>query len=309
MERGHFVRIMGPRLLAWGAPLFINEGELKFHLPSSENGRSCTMILGPIIKGGDRSTGMNWYFQQDGSQIGPLTDTEFDQKVKEGKVQAGTLVWNETLKGWQAYGTLTGAPNLEVAPLATQSCTQCLQVFPERDMIRFQNSWVCASCKPLFFQKLKEGGVLPGTVEYAGFWPRAGAKIIDSLIISAINVLLMVGLWGAIGISMFGNTSGQPSIPQMMMMFSVYGFMFVFSIAYSVWFLARYGATPGKMAVGLKVVTPEGEPIAVSRAFGRFFAEILSYMICYIGYIMVAFDKEEHKALHDILCNTRVVRK
>jgi uncharacterized RDD family membrane protein YckC len=108
---------------------------------------------------------------------------------------------------------------------------------------------------------------------------------------------------------MFGNSSGQPSVVQILMMLSVYGFMFVFSVAYSVWFLARYGATPGKMALGLKVVTPEGEPIALARAFGRFFGELLSGMICYIGYIMAAFDKEEHKALHDILCNTRVVRK
>jgi uncharacterized RDD family membrane protein YckC len=41
---------------------------------------------------------------------------------------------------------------------------------------------------------------------------------------------------------------------------------------------------------------------------GRFSAEILSGLIFYIGYIMVAFDSEK-RALHDRICNTRVIYK
>ena len=43
--------------------------------------------------------------------------------------------------------------------------------------------------------------------------------------------------------------------------------------------------------------------------YGRFFAELLSGMICYIGYLMVLSDKEERRTLHDRICNTRVVYK
>jgi len=50
------------------------------------------------------------------------------------------------------------------------------------------------------------------------------------------------------------------------------------------------------------------EPITYGRATGRCFAEILSGMICYIGYLMAAFD-EEKRALHDRICNTRVVKR
>jgi len=74
-------------------------------------------------------------------------------------------------------------------------------------------------------------------------------------------------------------------------------------------YLGRYGATPGKMAVKIRVVTPDGGPISYGRATGRFFADILSGMICYIGYLMVAFDKEQRRALHDHICGTRVVKR
>ena len=64
----------------------------------------------------------------------------------------------------------------------------------------------------------------------------------------------------------------------------------------------------GKMAVGIKVTTPEGQPISYLRAFGRAWAEQLSGLICNIGYIIAAFD-DQKRALHDHICNTRVSYK
>jgi uncharacterized RDD family membrane protein YckC len=62
------------------------------------------------------------------------------------------------------------------------------------------------------------------------------------------------------------------------------------------------------MACGLKVVTEDGQRLSYMRAFGRYFAEIISGMILYIGYIMAAFDYEK-RALHDRICTTRVIKK
>jgi len=74
------------------------------------------------------------------------------------------------------------------------------------------------------------------------------------------------------------------------------------------YFLGKFSATPGKMALGLKVLRADGEMITYPRALGRFFAEFLSSVILAIGYIMAAFD-EEKRALHDRICDTRVVRR
>ena len=61
------------------------------------------------------------------------------------------------------------------------------------------------------------------------------------------------------------------------------------------------------MALGLKVIRSDGARITYGRAVGRFFAENLSGLILCIGYIMVAFDGEK-RALHDHICDTRVVK-
>jgi uncharacterized RDD family membrane protein YckC len=80
-------------------------------------------------------------------------------------------------------------------------------------------------------------------------------------------------------------------------------------ISYEIFFLGKYGATPGKMACKIRVVTGEGDSITYGRAAGRAFAERLSGLICYIGYLMVAFDSSQKRALHDRICNTRVIYK
>jgi uncharacterized RDD family membrane protein YckC len=47
--------------------------------------------------------------------------------------------------------------------------------------------------------------------------------------------------------------------------------------------------------------------VDLGRAFGRYFAKILSAIILGIGYIMVGFDSEK-RGLHDMICDTRVIR-
>jgi uncharacterized RDD family membrane protein YckC len=61
------------------------------------------------------------------------------------------------------------------------------------------------------------------------------------------------------------------------------------------------------MALGLKLVRSDGERLSAGRIIGRYFSEWLSAIILCIGYIMVAFD-EEKQALHDRICDTRVIR-
>jgi uncharacterized RDD family membrane protein YckC len=84
-------------------------------------------------------------------------------------------------------------------------------------------------------------------------------------------------------------------------------FSTVLGCSYETFFLVKFGATPGKMAMGLKVVRPDGSGIQIGRAVGRYFAKMLSGMILYIGYIMVGFDSQK-RGLHDMICETRVIK-
>ena len=75
---------------------------------------------------------------------------------------------------------------------------------------------------------------------------------------------------------------------------------------YEVYFLSAHGATPGKMAMGLRVIRADGGPISPMLALARHFAEWVSAIILMIGYIMAGFDPEK-RALHDRICDTRVI--
>jgi uncharacterized RDD family membrane protein YckC len=182
-------------------------------------------------------------------------------------------------------------------------CSECNRDFGEDQLIRFGDSMVCAECKPLFVQKLREGLPLVGEMAYGGFWIRVGAKVIDGIIITIVDVIIIF-LFGLVMRQLISMEQETIAVASVMLQNIL---LWVLSLAYVTYFLGKYGATPGKMACGLKVVRPDGEKISYARACGRALAEILSAMILYIGYIMVAFD-EEKRALHDRICDTRVIK-
>jgi uncharacterized RDD family membrane protein YckC len=72
--------------------------------------------------------------------------------------------------------------------------------------------------------------------------------------------------------------------------------------------LARRGQTLGKMAVGIKVVTPEGRDIGTGQAWGRaVLRQIFWSYLAFINYLPALFTKQK-TAIHDLACKTRVVR-
>ncbi len=251
---------------------------------------------------------MSWYYAKDGKQVGPVDDREWQRLTGSGIIQPDTMVWKNGLPDWIPYasvdpGAQGSAPAVPRAPRSESGdikCDRCGLDFPASELVSIGGHRVCAACKPAAVQKLTEGTLAPKDNVYAGFWIRVGAKIIDGIILGVVGQLVqfVVGMavTGASQDAALGLALGQM------------GLSFLISGAYSVGFLGRFGATPGKMACGLRVVRSDGKPISYARATGRFFAEILSSIIFGIGYLMVAFD-DEKRALHDRICDTRVLRK
>ena len=67
------------------------------------------------------------------------------------------------------------------------------------------------------------------------------------------------------------------------------------------------GQTLGKMAMSIKVVSPDGSAVTPGQAWIRAFIESLLAGCCYITYI-VAFFRSDKCALHDLAAKTRVVK-
>jgi uncharacterized RDD family membrane protein YckC len=188
-----------------------------------------------------------------------------------------------------------------VEPAVTNICSVCNKPFPREEMVRFGPSLVCAACKPTYVQMLEQGASTPGAFRYGGFWIRFAAKFVDGLVIGVVNLLISYLITLPIA---------NPADPSSVLIASALSTLanFAFAIGITTWFLGRFGATPGKMAFGLVVVHPDGRSISYSRAFGRYFAEIISSLTLGIGYLIAAFD-DEKRALHDRICDTRVVYK
>ena len=193
--------------------------------------------------------------------------------------------------------------NPNISPKA--SCSQCGKLLSVNDMIHYQDQWICPKCKPLFFQKLREGLPLSGEFHYGGFWIRFLAKMLDSFILSSVSILfLMLSFFLE-----FWNFPGSDKTSSIKPTYNIIVSIVELCIAigYSIYFVGKFGATPGKMICKLKIITAEGEPVSYGRATARFFAEMLSSFTMTIGYLMAVFN-DEKKTLHDIICNTRVIR-
>lgn len=133
-------------------------------------------------------------------------------------------------------------------------------------------------------------------LRYAGFWIRAAGFLIDVLIAGAIT--------GIISRILFGNyyPADNPSADP-----AQGGVSLLVNWIYFAWQeSSAKQATIGKQAVGIKVCTENGERLSFANATGRYFAKILSTIILFIGFIMVAFD-EKKQGLHDKLAKTLVV--
>jgi uncharacterized RDD family membrane protein YckC len=258
---------------------------------------------------------MNWFYVEAGRQAGPVDEAQLETLRQAGKIQNDTLVWREGMANWQRYDEVqpgaapASTPRLATSPAAASetaasqaACAECHRVFDTQDMIRHGSAHVCAGCKPVFLQKLAEGVRVGGvSMVYAGFWIRVGAKLLDGLI---VGIPLMAPL---IYFAIKSANEGDPARYQVIQIVLQLVYM-LGNMIYNIYFIGKYAATPGKMICKLRVVTADGGKVGYGRATGRFFAEMLSGMVCYIGYIMVAFD-QERRALHDYICNTRVIHR
>ena len=246
---------------------------------------------------------MNWYYAVGQQQQGPVTEEQLQALVKDRVVTGDTKVWREGMADWQPYSVVSGGaapPAGAPGAAGTVLCAECGKAFSAAEVVRFGDRSICAACKPTFAQRMQEGAVTTGALDYATFGSRFGAKMLDGLILMVVNV----GLGVVVGMA----TESREQKPVVIVMALMVLVQLLINFSYGIFFLGKFGATPGKMACKIKVVRPDGSPLGYGRACGRVFAEILSGMICYIGYIMAGFD-EEKRSLHDRICDTRVIKK
>jgi hypothetical protein len=139
---------------------------------------------------------MNWYYESGGQQQGPVTETDLDRLLAEGKISPDTLVWREGMSGWTPLRlarptaapasapaaapippVATGlrlessAPQAGAVPSATAGsdspqpgwirCSFTGRYFPPSEIIYLEGKPYSAAAKPQVVASMQSGAVLP----------------------------------------------------------------------------------------------------------------------------------------------------
>jgi uncharacterized RDD family membrane protein YckC len=158
----------------------------------------------------------------------------------------------------------------------------------------------------------------------AGFWTRFAALIIDGIVTGLFAIPAYIALWTGPteieGCSLDESGDIDPTgtvenglceVPAPTT-WAIFGVLVALAIVAAIVYYAKLeggsGQTLGKRALGIRVVDSRtGGSIGTGRGVGRYFARILSALVCYLGYLWMLWDREQ-QCWHDKLVNSYVVK-
>lgn len=136
--------------------------------------------------------------------------------------------------------------------------------------------------------------------EYAGFWIRVGAAIIDTLLLVVITFPLLIAIygWEYFDADITGFIAGPADVLISWVLPAIAVIMF--------WVLRQ--ATPGKMLLSLRIQdATTGAGLTWGQSVGRYLGYFLATLPLGLGLIWVGFDKKK-QGWHDKLAHTVVVK-
>jgi len=148
----------------------------------------------------------------------------------------------------------------------------------------------------------------PAPVEYAGFWRRTSAGIIDVVLEAVVAFLVTYYV-----IDWLLDRVGQMLGYERWKLKMAAGMAYILVLAIGAWLYAAFAesssrrATIGKRIMGLQVVTADGGKVSFGQATIRHFMKFLSLFTAGVGFMMAGWTKR-HQALHDIPCDCIVIR-
>lgn len=133
---------------------------------------------------------------------------------------------------------------------------------------------------------------------HAGFWRRFAAYVLDAMIGAVLGFIagFMLGVVEVVLFRTYYRGTGY-----------LLG-LIISWLYYALCESSGWQATPGKLALGLRVTDLDGRRIGFGRASGRFFMKIVSGILLFVGYMMAGWTARK-QALHDMVAGCCVVRR
>jgi uncharacterized RDD family membrane protein YckC len=144
-------------------------------------------------------------------------------------------------------------------------------------------------------------------VEYAGFFQRLVAAIIDQFLLYIVNIVIVFG------IVLLTVGAGQEMQLDEEVIQGVVGLAAMVSSLFLSWLyfalfeMSKFQATLGKKIMGIKVQHVSGDRMGFISASIRYWTKLISAMLLLIGYFMYFFT-EKKQTLHDKLAKAVVVK-
>ena len=228
-----------------------------------------------------------WFYTLNGQQQPSAVAWETLQTLAaNGTLGPGEMVWTEGMAAWAPASTVENL--FAMAPAVSP--------YAASGSLPYQS--------PAMPGSPYNHGYLPYSAQqaqFAGFWLRFCAVLIDGVLLWIVGAILQVLFTGTLVATQ--RTRIDPGIAITLQLLSILIGWLYSALQES----SAAQATLGKRALGLKVTDMNGERISFGRASGRHFAKIISGIILAIGYIMAAFT-EKKQALHDMMASTLVVK-
>jgi len=135
---------------------------------------------------------------------------------------------------------------------------------------------------------------LPG-----GFWVRLLAYLIDAVLMTALFLLVWPIVSGE-SIADYLASSEELTAGDL--------FSLGLNLVYYTGAVATWATTIGKRPFRLYVVRTDGSRVGVGRALARYLAYVPSAIILGAGFLMIAW-RQDKRGLHDLICDTVVIRR
>ena len=138
----------------------------------------------------------------------------------------------------------------------------------------------------------------PGRYEYAGFWIRVWAAFIDSVLVLLVAVPLIAWFYGWDEL-VVGSDTFKP------VRFAI---EWLLPAAATLVFWRYRSATPGKMAIGARIVDARtGQAPTLGQLVVRYLGYFVSLFPFGLGLVWVGIDRRK-QGFHDKLARTVVIR-
>jgi uncharacterized RDD family membrane protein YckC len=242
---------------------------------------------------------MNWYYASHGTQQGPASEEQLAQLVREGAVSGSTLIWKDGMPDWLALSVVR--PDL-LADLNAAPQIGGASIDPAQ--------------KDLVVQQMREGLTpsTPGNLNYAGFWIRLVAKFIDGLIMGVffLAIFLLFFMDQFTKMVQASSTPGaepnpDDAIGMIVMQVVMTLCQYVVAALYNGFCVSKWGRYAWQNGSWPQGRGRRGQRAIERQKLGPRFADLINNFTCTIGYVIAAFD-DQKRALHDHICNTRVIK-